>query len=268
MGISDGELTALTFCWTLERPDGAGLALTSCDRDVERDGIVYRAAPGVTPAAINRSLGLDPDSGEAAGALSSDAFTENDLALGRWNDATVRLEAIDWAAPEEESIRLLGGRLGEVSIEGESFSADLRGAADRLQGAPCPSTSPECRAVFGDKACRVDLSGRSRRATIVSAEANVITLDQPVDGRFLFGRLCYLGGENCGLASTILAVNGGSVSLRDIPRAPAEAGTIVSLLEGCDKRFATCTSRFRNGMNFRGEPHLPGTDLLTRYPGA
>jgi uncharacterized phage protein (TIGR02218 family) len=45
-------------------------------------------------------------------------------------------------------------------------------------------------------------------------------------------------------------------------------GALVELIEGCDKIFATCRDRFANGENFRGEPHLPGADLLTRYPGA
>ncbi|MBN8804942.1 MAG: phage BR0599 family protein, partial [Sphingopyxis terrae] len=30
---------------------------------------------------------------------------------------------------------------------------------------------------------------------------------------------------------------------------------------------ATGRSRFSNAVNFRGEAHLPGNDLLTRYPG-
>jgi uncharacterized phage protein (TIGR02218 family) len=46
------------------------------------------------------------------------------------------------------------------------------------------------------------------------------------------------------------------------------AGVRVRLTEGCDKRFETCRVRFANSVNFRGEPHLPGNDLLTRYPGA
>ena len=45
-------------------------------------------------------------------------------------------------------------------------------------------------------------------------------------------------------------------------------GTLIELIEGCDKRFETCRDRFANALNFRGEPHLPGIDLLTRYPGA
>ena len=41
----------------------------------------------------------------------------------------------------------------------------------------------------------------------------------------------------------------------------------VRLVEGCDRRLATCRDRFANAVNFRGEAHLPGNDLLTRYPG-
>jgi hypothetical protein len=47
-----------------------------------------------------------------------------------------------------------------------------------------------------------------------------------------------------------------------------EAGMRALLTQGCDKRLATCSGRFGNAVNFRGEPFLPGMDLLTRYPGA
>ena len=266
--IAEGPLTSLTFCWKLERGDGAGLAMTSSDREFARSGTTYRSAPGVTPASIKRSLGLDPDSGEVSGALSAEELTQSDLALGRWNGTRVQLFAADWADPEAETIPLLGGELGEVSVEGDAFSAELRGAAARLAVAPCPSTSPECRAAFGDRQCRVDLAGRMLRATVVSASENIIELDREVEARFLFGRLRYLSGAACGLASVILGLSASQISLRDRPKVVIEPGTVVQLREGCDKRFETCVSRFQNGANFRGEPHLPGTDLLTRYPGA
>lgn len=266
--IADGPLTVLAFCWRLQRADGAGLALTSSDRDLSRDGALYRATPGITPASVSRSLGLDPDSAEISGALDSDALSEKDLALGRWNGATAKLFAVDWSDPTGETIALLGGELGEVTIAGEGFSAELRGAASRLTAPACPATSPECRARLGDKQCRVDLAGRSLRATVISAVDNLIELDVTAGDRFLFGRLRYLSGDNCGLSSTMLAVNAATISLRDRPRAKVEPGTVVELQEGCDKRFETCVSRFDNVANFRGEPHLPGTDLLTRYPGA
>jgi uncharacterized phage protein (TIGR02218 family) len=266
--IAAGPLTSLAFCWRLERCDGAGLGLTSSDREIVQDGIAYRSAPGVTPAAITRSLGLEPDSGEVAGAISVDALSESDLALGRWNGAGIALFAVDWTDPETGPIALLGGELGEVSIEADGFSAELRGAAAKLARPACPSTSPECRAAFGDKQCRLDLAGRTVRATVTSCQDNVLQIDRSIDDRFLFGRLRYLTGGNCGLSTAVLAVSGAELSLRDRPRAAVEPGTVVQLREGCDKRFETCVSRYQNGVNFRGEPYLPGTDLLTRYPGA
>lgn len=266
--ICEGPLTSLALCWRIERGDGAGVALTSHDRELARDGDRYIAEPGVTPAAVTRSLGLEPHSAEVAGALSATALTESDLTLGRWDGARVRLTAIDWSAPDGESIALLGGELGEVSLEGESFSAELNGAASRLAASPCPATSPECRAQFGDKSCRVDLAGRSTRAVVVSSEGNVIVIGGAVDDRYMFGRLRYSSGANCGLETVVLGVDGAQLTIRDRPRARAEAGAIVTLREGCDKRFETCVGRFGNAANFRGEPHLPGNDLLTRYPGA
>ena len=35
---------------------------------------------------------------------------------------------------------------------------------------------------------------------------------------------------------------------------------------GCDRQHATCCDRFANVANFRGFPHIPGSDFLLRYP--
>ena len=57
-----------------------------------------------------------------------------------------------------------------------------------------------------------------------------------------------------------------TVTLRAPPRFDG-TGALVELTQGCDKLLATCAGRFGNAVNFRGEPWLPGIDLLTRYPG-
>ena len=266
--ILEGELTSLALCWRLERSDGAGLGLTSHDGELTWDGASYRPTPGITPAAVTRSLGLEPHSGEIAGALTSAALDEGDLALGRWDGAGVRLFAIDWSGADASEVDLIAGELGEVSINGEGFSAELKGAAAALEGPACPSTSPQCRAKFGDAHCRVDLAGRSAMARVVSSANGELTLDRPVDPEYLLGRLRYMSGANCGRTTTVIAIAGTTLRVRDLPRAAVEAGCRIELREGCDKRFETCSERFANAVNFRGEPHLPGADLLTRYPGA
>ena len=262
-----GELTALAFCWRLDRRDGAGLALTSHDRPLAVDGVRFEPAPGMTPAAIRSELGLEPQSSEVAGSLSTEALSEADIAAGRWDGAKLNLFAIDWAEPGE-GIALLEGELGEVSTRDGAFEAELQGAAARLEQPICPLTSPTCRAELGDPRCRVDMAGRRLRATVSSADGHIMTVDQPVDERFRFGEIRFLHGAANGERRTILAVEGQALHLRSAASGEVIEGTAVELVEGCDKLLATCSARFGNAVNFRGEPHLPGNDLLTRYPGA
>lgn len=265
--LIEGPLTSIALCWQLERSDGAGVALTSHDSALQLGGVFHLPAPGLDPAAITRNLGIEPHSSEVAGALHSSALADEDLALGRWDGARAKLSAVDWQDEAGEALALLGGELGTVAIDGETFSAELRGAASKLEAPVCPSTSAECRAELGDKHCRVDLAGRTIYATVVSSVDGELTVDRAVDANYLLGRLRYLSGPNCGLSTIVIAVDGPTVSVRDLPRAPVASGCSVELREGCDKRFQTCSERFANAVNFRGEPHLPGTDLLTRYPG-
>ena len=261
-------LTGMTFCWRLERRDGAGLALTSHDRPIEHQGVRYEPSPGMTPAAIRSQLGLDPASSEIAGTLSSRAISEEDLAAGRWDGAALKLVALDWTDPGAPAVDLLEGELGEVDRRDGGFSADLLGAASRLDRPICPTTSPLCRAELGDGACRVDMAGRRLLARAMACQGNLVTVDAAIDDRFRFGELRVLAGPANGEWRTILSVDGQHVGLRSALSKELAAGTPVELREGCDKRLETCAGRFANAVNFRGEPHLPGNDLLTRYPGA
>ena len=46
------------------------------------------------------------------------------------------------------------------------------------------------------------------------------------------------------------------------------AGALVQVAPGCDKRFETCRDRFGNALNFRGFPHIPGSDYLLAHPAS
>ncbi|MDR4410684.1 DUF2163 domain-containing protein, partial [Bacillus anthracis] len=65
------------------------------DRDLVISGLAHRAAPGMTPSAIKRSAGLEADTMDITGALTSAATAEGDLLAGRWDGARVALFAVD-----------------------------------------------------------------------------------------------------------------------------------------------------------------------------
>jgi uncharacterized phage protein (TIGR02218 family) len=178
---------------------------------------------------------------------------------------------VDWEDPGGERLNLARGELGDVTVKANGFEAELRGAAALLERAVAEQTSPECRAELGDRRCRVDMAARTRitRVTAAPADTVLVVAEAPGEpGAFAFGRLRWIGGANSGLESAIVASDGTGLSLREPPPFPVAEGDRVEIREGCDKSFATCRGRFANGENFRGEPHLPGMDLLTRYPGA
>ena len=114
------------------------------------------------------------------------------------------------------------------------------------------------------------MAGRRRFARVVAVAGQVVTLDasELVPGGYAFGVLRWLSGAASGLESAIAASDGATVTLHGSPPIGVEPGGLVELIEGCDKSIATCAGRFANAANFRGEPYLPGIDLLTRYPGA
>ncbi|WP_156679424.1 DUF2163 domain-containing protein [Sphingomonas profundi] len=264
------ELTTIALCWRLDRRDGVSLGFTGHDRDIIIAGLPYRAAPGMLPSAISLSDGFDVDTLDISGALSADAISADDLAAGRWDGARVRLFAIDWTDADGAVLPLARGELGDVGLRDGGFTAELRGPTALLERPVVEQTSPECRAELGDRRCRVDMAGRRTVARIVAAGGASLTLDRAENapGSYAYGRLRWIDGANSGIATAILASSGTTLTLRDPPSTAAAIGDHVELIEGCDKAFATCRARFANMANFRGEPHLAGNDLLTRYPGA
>jgi uncharacterized phage protein (TIGR02218 family) len=267
----DGELTTLAFCWRLERRDGVAIGFTSHDRDLIVAGFRYRAAPGMVPSAIELSDGFQADMLSVSGALSSVAISESDLAIGRWDGAAVTLFFADWERSGEAPVPLARGVLGDVRMSANGFETDFKGPVAALDRPVVEQTSPECRAILGDKRCRVDMAPRVRITRVTAiVDEEIVEVAQaagPVNA-YAYGRLRWLAGANAGLESGILSSEGLRLTLREPPPKAAAVGDLIEISEGCDKRFSTCAGRFANAENFRGEPHLPGMDLLTRYPGA
>ena len=263
-----GALTTWCTAWTLERRDGVTLGFVAHDRDLVTDALTYRAAPALAPTAVALSDGLEHDNAEVEGALTDDGLAEEDLAAGRWNGAALEIARIDWRAPEAARHVLMRGTFGEIAREGTAFRAEMLGATQRLEEPVAPATSPTCRAALGDAHCKLPRRALACETAVATVDGAVVTVGDGVDGAlYAWGSLRFLDGANAGLTRDIVAGEGAELHLADAPAFAPRPGARAKLTEGCDKRFATCRDRFANAINFRGEPHLPGNDLLTRYPG-
>lgn len=262
------SLETVATWWRILRRDGVTLGFVSHDRDLWFDGVLHRAAPGMVPSAIRRSAGLDEDSAEVAGALSHDAVTSADLAAGRYDGARVRIGLIDWQTLERETVWV--GTLGAVTEQDTSFTAELASRKAELMRSVVPRTSPACRAVFCGPGCDLNPGFFTHEGTVTDYDPDTgaarIACAVAID-KLAGGTLRLLDSSLAGATVRLHAsLEAEAVLLDPAPQGELTSGLRVILREGCDHRLDTCASRFGNAANFRGEPFLPGNDLLTRTP--
>ena len=252
--------------WRVYRADGIALGFTTHDRDLWFGGLLHRAAPGMLPSAIRRTAGFDDDESEVEGALTHSAIRAEDLASGLYDEARVESGIVDWQTLE--SAALYSGMIGTVSQEAGGFGAQLRSAKALLETDPVPLSSPTCRARFCGQGCALSPAAFETIATVTGGDAarNLVTLDLADHGPYALGEVRFMEGPQCGLAMHVLAASAEGLVL-DRPIDPDTAtGLQMRVRQGCDKTIATCATRFGNAANFRGEPFLPGNDLLAQYP--
>lgn len=264
--------TTLCWCWRLTRRDGVRQGFTDHDRDITFAGTVFEAAAGMTASEIRESVGLNVDNLEVTSAVSSERLSEADLAAGLYDNAAIEIYRVNWAAPDQR-VLMRSGNLGEVKRAGFAFSAEVRGLAHTLQENKGRLFQYACDADLGDARCTIDLDNPAFRgaATLVEIASprrfTVSGLDAFASGWFTHGVLTFTSGAAEGQSIEIKqhSKSGGSVSVEvwSSARLPLEVGQTATVTAGCDKRIATCRSKFANSANFRGFPHMPGNDFLT-----
>ncbi|MEO6041798.1 MAG: DUF2163 domain-containing protein [Croceibacterium sp.] len=260
-------LEASATFWRIRRTDGVTLGLTGHDRDLWFGGVLHRASPGMVPSAIRRGADLSPDSAEVKGALTHDSLSAADLAAGRFDRARVEIGVVDWETLDHAV--LYRGEIGDVSQEAGGFEAEVRSAKAALETDCVPRTSPTCRAQFCGPGCTLSAARFTHEAIVASVDfaANRVAFaDGPDPALLRSGWVRWLGGPQAGLTMDVVATDLTGLTLAQPLDQALAPGTRAQLREGCDYTFQTCTDRFANTVNFRGEPFLPGNDFLARYP--
>ncbi|MBS3962571.1 MAG: DUF2163 domain-containing protein [Sandarakinorhabdus sp.] len=273
------EQTTLAQLWRIDRTDGQVKAYTSHDRPLTVDGATYQPAGGFDASAIASDADMGVGDVEVLGAIASDDLSAGDLLAGVYDGAAFEASVCDWTNPADGRIIVRKGWLGTVSQTGGSFKAEMRGLAQRLQAPIIEAYSPECRANLGDTRCKVNLAPLTIAATVTATSDGTLgaTADfrrffaaalTQADGFFDYGMVTFTSGASTGRSVEVARFAGTRVDLFEPLGLGFTVGDTFTITPGCDKRLETCSSKFANVVNFRGEPHVPGQDSVLRYPDA
>ena len=267
--------TTLCFCWRLIRSDGITYGLTDHDAELWFDGTEFVPATGGDGSEQAVKLGGATDTSELLAVVTSSAITEDDIRLGRYDGASVETWRVNW---RDTAVRHLmrRDRIGEITLEDGVFRCELRSAQSDLNRKQGRYYQALCGTELGSAQCGIALNAPAYAAsgTVLSVEGTsrlrVAGLTGFKPGWFGFGKLTWKSGNKAGLCDRIAGHGSDALGVwLDLDTEVAEwvvAGDAFGATAGCDRLFSTCRDRFANSVNFRGFPHIPGSDFILTYP--
>lgn len=289
-------VTAWTQCIKILRRDAIAFRFTTLDQDFPFRGETYLTCGSLDPSAIQTTAQLgEAGSAELGGLITATGIEEEELYGGLFDDAFVEL----WLVPfdtamassgegGEEPRRLAAGWSGKITHSTRGYKMEVLGPGARLEQKPIVQVySPQCRWVFGDERCTVDLDPLAVAGTVTTAfnrGSFQATLDDPLLGtgsgepassgeattQFANGKIVWLTGVNAGQTTEVKEVDfdAGRITLWALTVRVPEAGDTFTLFPGCAQDFATCKDVYDNAISFGGFPYVPGRDAIMESPNA
>ena len=262
----EGEYLTVCTLWKITRTDAQVFGFTDNSRDVVYGGVTYEAASGHTPSNIKTTSNLGVDNLEVQSVLDSASITEADIQAGLWDFATVEIMLVNYLSLADGHMMLRKGWMGNVKTGRSEFVAELRGMMQPLQQTIGRLYLPACDAALGDVRCGVTLGTYTVTGSVTTATSSRVFTDtartEP-DGYFDGGLITWTSGDNDTYQMEVKSSTAaGVITLQQGMPNDTTIGDTYSLSAGCDKTLATCKAKFSNVVNFRGFPHVPGTDKM------
>ncbi len=279
-------VTTLCKLLKLTLVDGRVYGLCTLDKDIEYQGVTYKAINGFDASNIQSSAGMTVDNTEARSLLANEIAPGITFAMasaGDLDNARWSLFLINWALPTDEGMILDSGDVGQVKItDGLVYTPELISFAMRLKQTIGQVWSRRCRATFGTEAgsqlgCGIDASGMWTDCTVTDVNpddqfrvfgdsANIIS------GMGWPARIQWTTGNNASVNRLYQLeqynADGGVVALFEPTPWAIEVGDEYRIRHDCAKSPNACKS-YGNFINYKGEPFIPvGDGLETQTPGS
>lgn len=265
-----GEVTTLATCWKITRTDGVVKTFTDLDRDIVFASLNYLSIAGFTPSSVETKDNFSVDNVEVQGMFQAGYITAPDLLAGKYDFAEVEIFIVNYMDISQGRMLLRRGRLGEVTMQKDTFIAELRGLAENLQQTIGELYQPSCRAILGDSECKKVLTSFTFTGTVTTVTSGLIFTSNALTqaaGYFTGGQITWTSGNNNGLKMEVKEFANKQVVLAQAMPYAIQVGNSFQIVAGCDKTHQTCISKFNNIINFRGEPFVPGTDAISKTAG-
>lgn len=254
------EVCSLARLWTIDTK--TPIRFTDSDNVVVYNGDTYSNDIGFTASAIVSAINSQSQGADISTTLGTEITAER-INAGYFDNADVHLWAVDYDHPENGTIKLFGGAIGQIQYD-DLGKVDIHvvGLFNNTVNINIESYGHLCRAEFGDARCQFDIFSLKELFTIAATTTgqtfttNELTQE---DGYFRYGVMKFTSGFNNGIVVTVATSHSDakSVTLFVPTPFPITVGDTGIIYPGCDKTFAMCRDRWNNIIHFRAEPFSP-----------
>lgn len=271
--VRDGRSQRRAVLLKITRTDGLTLLFTDHSSIITFDGEDYEPVGGFATSAEERQTGLRERSSDTAGVVTSDKITEADLLAGLYDDAMVEKRLIDWRYPWLGSFKHEKWWIDSLTFTAEQWRATMQSWLGRLRKSAGDTVQRVCPYSLGDASCGVSLGSFTRTGEVPSGVTignrtsfECSSLNAEDESAYRYGLITFTTGDNAGQTVEVKdnVLDGGNMRI-DLQLAlpfDIQLTDEFTIVQGCDKLFATCRDRYSNGEAFGGYPFVPGTNKM------
>ena len=283
------------YCFRITRLDGFQLFLTDAQEPLTlADGVEYQPAGGFNTSARRKASDLDDQSFDAAGVLTADIMTHEDLRGGRYLGARIDVFLVDYRVPWAGHFHQTSNWVQSMDFDHGVWKMEIEGFTSQLKQVSGLDAAKTCTNELGDAfgdseaiGCKADLAslgfiqiGQTVAFASGSEPRRVFdgSNQSPGEQDYVLGRIRWLTGKNAGTVSRVRSAAASSPRtvfelFLETPH-DIEALDSYTLEAGCNKLAGLgegdttghCFNKFNQILNFSGEPYLPGTGRVLRSP--
>jgi uncharacterized phage protein (TIGR02218 family) len=264
----DNIPTNLILCWRLKRKDGVIFCFTEATQDIRVRDEIYLFSSGLRSSAIEENCNISVDNFDVEGILQSDVISEKDILNGLYDKAVIEvfLVNVDYSLNIDENqkdvIFLKRGYIGAIRLLGENkFVAEVNGFLQLADQHITQRYSLNCRANFCDKKCGLNVNDfvfDGEITKILDKKTFQDVKNDKKDGYFDYGIIILEDDKGQKFEQNIKFYINKTFELTIPAKVELRVGMRYKATAGCDKSIQMCIERFKNVVNFRGEPYIPG----------
>jgi uncharacterized phage protein (TIGR02218 family) len=251
----NSDILTLALCWKISTKTGLIIAYTNHDNELMIDNILYKPGINISNNSLNHHANINNEQFRSYAKIENINISELDIINGILDDAEVTICLVNYQDVAECNIVLKSGNISKVKLLDGNILLEIRSLKSLLNIGVNKNFSKKCRAEFGGSLCKMNKNEHKIKLENFVIKQNIIysvDLKKYPDGYFedlecIYNNVTY----------KILGSHNGNIILEHNLENHNDYSTEITIVNGCDKNFSSCCNKFKNAINFRGEPHIP-----------